>query len=267
MIDLHSHYLSGVDDGASNSEQSLAMIAQASELGITGLLATPHATDLVDETMGNQFLERFEQTQNLVQRKNIDIRLYLGSELFFSPRIYDWLRKPWATFNNNRKYFLFELPLLDLPEKVDHFIFQCRLEGLMPIMAHPERYIFLHKKKDRIIKWREQGCLFQINAGSIIGVFGKSVQRMAMYMLKNGFVQFVASDAHNINNRSYKVLEDAHGFLQDKLSGDDLNRLFVENPWKSIVGEDVSDIEALSEQNKTGGWMQVTNYFKRWIGD
>ncbi len=236
FIDLHSHFVFGLDDGARSLDESLAMLEQAAENGIEHLLATPHATELTDDRFSEQVLRQFGLVQEEARKKGIPVRLSLAAELFFSRRLMEWLRYPWATFANNQKYLLFELPLFDLPDGVGEFIFECRLKGITPILAHPERYLYLHKKLDKLFSFFQQGCLIQINAGSIVGQFGQAVQEMALRFVKANFVHFIASDAHETKQRNYKVLLRSYEELQKTVDDATLNMWFYENPAKALQG-------------------------------
>ncbi len=261
FTDIHSHYLFGLDDGARTLDETLEMLEQAASLNITHLLATPHATELTDDAFSEQVVQRFEQVRKEAQKAGIPIRLSLAAELFFSRRLMDWLRYPWATLANNQKYLLFELPLLDLPDGVGEFIFQCRLQGITPILAHPERYIYLHNKLDKLYGFFQQGALIQINAGSITGQFGQNVQNVALSFVKGGFVHFVASDAHETKHRSYRTLIRAYEELSKFADSTFLNKLFFENPQKAIAGEtikiqDVDDEIFAKKSDQIKKWTQ-----------
>ncbi|RLD15279.1 hypothetical protein DRI50_04275 [candidate division KSB1 bacterium] len=262
FIDIHSHYLFGLDDGSRSLEETLGMLEQAASLNIIHLLATPHATELTDDAFSEQVLQRFKEVQNEVKKAGIPVQLSLAAELFFSRRLMDWLHYPWATLANNKKYVLFELPLLDLPDGVGDFIFQCRLKGITPILAHPERYIFLHDKLEKLYAFFQQGCLIQINAGSITGQFGQRVQNVALTFVKGGFVHFVASDAHETKHRNYRTLINAYEELSKFADSSFLNQLFFENPQKAIAGQpikvqDVDDAIFAKKTDQVKKWAKI----------
>ncbi len=265
FIDIHAHYLFGLDDGAQTLKETLAMLEQAASLHITHVLATPHATELTDDAFSAQVVQRFENVRQEAEKAGIPIQLSLGAELFFSRRLMDWLQYPWATLANNQKYLLFELPLLDLPEGVGEFIFQCRLKGITPILAHPERYLYLHKKLDKLYGYFQQGCLIQINAGSITGQFGQAVQNLALTFVKEGFVHFVASDAHETKHRSYEILIRSYEELAKFADSAFLDQLFFENPRKAIMGEviGVPEVDDTIFIGKKGGVPKWAKIFKK----
>ena len=236
LTDIHSHFLFSVDDGSKNKLESLNMLQQAVEQNITHLLATPHATDLTTEAVSDRFLDHFKELQDLVAEENIAINISLASELYFSPHVYDWIKYPWATFNNNRKYLLFELPLFEMPREVKEFIFQCKLEGITPILAHPERYSYMNKNVEVLFEWHRQGCLMQINAGSITGQFGSRAEKLALKMIQARLAHFVASDAHETEYRNYEQLPKAREILSAQFPQDYVDELFSINPQKALDG-------------------------------
>ncbi len=243
FVDIHSHFLFGVDDGAKNQGDALQMLREAAEENIRHLVATPHATDLTNEIISDQFQKHFSILQEQIAQEKLDIEISLGSELYFSDKIYNWMKYPWATLNNNKKYLLFELPLYELPNKVDDFIFQCKLEGITPILAHPERYVYLRKNLSKIKNWHRQGCLLQVNAGSITGLFGLAVAQLAKRLILSGMAQFIASDAHDSKYRNYSVVTKAYDVLSGLIPDDYLEQLFYINPQKSIEGKDIDPFE------------------------
>ncbi len=236
FTDIHSHFLFSVDDGSKNKLESLNMLQQAVEQNVTYLLATPHATDLTTEAVSERFLDHYKELQNLIAEENIAIKIALASELYFNPHIYDWIKYPWATFNNNRKYLLFELPLFEMPKEVKDFIFQCKLEGITPILAHPERYSYMNNNIEVLFDWYHQGCLMQINAGSVTGQFGSRAEKLALKLLQARLAHFVASDAHETEYRNYKQLPLAKEALSGQLPADYVDALFSVNPQKALDG-------------------------------
>lgn len=237
FTDIHSHFLYGVDDGSRDLRQSLGMLDQARSVGIKQLIATPHATELMNHEVSQQFLDHFNTLQQAVRKSGLDVEVYLGSELFFTERIYDWLDYPWATLNNNKKYILFEIPLYDLPDRVGDFIFQSRLQGLTPILAHPERYIYLHDKLDTLFSWYRQGCLMQMNGGSLIGQFGDTIAELTKTLLKAGLYNLAGSDAHNEEYRNYHVLRKAFDVTGEIISQEKARELFIDNTDKALHGQ------------------------------
>lgn len=262
FVDIHSHFLYGVDDGAASPLASIDMLDMARRVGTTHLLATPHATDLTNGEVVQQFVDHFSHIQQAAQKDYPELRLGLAAELFFSSKIYDWLQHPWSTFNNNRKYLLFELPLFELPKHVHDFIFQCKLEGISPILAHPERYGYLHHRAEVLLDWHHQGCLMQTNAGSITGQFGTRVQKMANKLIRAGLIQFIASDAHDTMHRNYLQLIEARNALSIEYSASYLDDLFYHHPLSAFEGRPVT-VDEVNEQALTEGWDSLNGWAQK----
>ena len=239
FTDIHTHLLFGVDDGAADIEHSRKMMEQAVECGITQVAATPHITDLSTKPIIERVCDHFHQLEQEVFNEKWPLQIFLGAELFYNERIFGWLTEHWATFNNNGKYFLFELPLFDFPRGVADFIFQAKLKGITPILAHPERYIYLQKNMETLINWHQQGCLMQMNAGSLIGHFGDEVAEFSKRLLEARFFELVASDAHNPESRNFKVLRKAYEIANNILPVAECDLLFSHNPRKAIAGEPI----------------------------
>lgn len=239
FIDIHTHVLYGVDDGATDIGQSQKMLEQALEFGVTQVVVTPHITDLSAKPIIERVRDHFHQLQQVTLEQQLPLQLFLGAELFYNERIFGWLSEPWATFDNNGNYFLFELPLFDFPRGVADFIFQAKLKGITPILAHPERYIYLQKNMETLINWHQQGCLMQMNAGSIIGHFGDEVADFSKRLLEARFFELVASDAHNPESRNFKVLQKAYEIANSTLPVEECDLLFSHNPRKAIAGEPI----------------------------
>jgi len=253
FTDIHSHFIFAIDDGAENQERSLCMLEQAADCNIRQLVATPHITDLMDDHISEHIQKNFNQLKKEIAKRKIELDIYLGSELFYCDQIESWLQNPWATINNNRTYLLFELPLFDLPDKVGDFIFQCKLNGLTPILAHPERYIYLQKNLDYLLNWRQQGCLMQMNAGSLTGQFGEEVESFTKRLIEANFFSLASSDAHNVEGRNFKVLVKAYEIAKDILSTEDVNKLFIENTNNAVKGNPI-DPAALNEDVLNRSW-------------
>jgi len=243
FIDIHSHFIYKVDDGAQNIDQTMAMLEAAQRRNIYHLLATPHISDETNDVISQRILEHFAKIKQKIESAGLEIEISLGSEIFYGSRINNHFIYPWSTFANNGKYFLFELPLFDLPEGVSDFIFNSKIQGRTPILAHPERYLYLRNDLSTLLHWYRQGCLMQMNAGSLTGHFGQRVVDFSNKLLMLGFYQFVASDAHDTNFRNYKALEEAYEEAKLLLDEKELEALFHLNPQRAIKGEPVAQRE------------------------
>lgn len=265
FTDIHNHIIFSVDDGPQILDNSVQMVEQAAEWNIHQIATTPHINDLTDELTINCIKKNFDQVKNEIIKRNIPVNLLLAAELIYSDKIYSWLEKTWVTLNGNTTYFLFELPLFILPAGVSDFIFKVKLTGFKPILAHPERYIYLHKNLDSLIQWHRQGCLMQMNAGSLTGQFGNEVLSMTKKMLSANFYTFVASDAHDIESRNFKVLQKAYEISKGLIDRNLIEDLFKINPDKAIKGETIPQTlvnEDILKENWLGSLVKSIKKFK-----
>ena len=240
MIDLHSHFLPGVDDGASDMDMCLAMLRQAQDAGITHLLATPH----VNEHSTTDAIEKIHNTFQKVQQKSNDsgftIQLQLAAEVRFDSQILTWSVNDWVLAGGNKKYLIFELPIQGLPLNLEEIIFKLGLKHITPILAHPERNTYIQRNPGRLTKWIELGCLMQMNAGSITGHFGSGIADLSWHLMRNNNIHFVCSDAHDTKKRKYDQFRRAYDRVAQKINTKYADYLFRVNPQKIWNGEQVS---------------------------
>lgn len=192
MIDIHSHILWGVDDGAYSLETSKALILQCIEQGVDCVICTPHQNriDHRAEILRREFGILQQQVTNL------PIRLYLGAEiLYYTGMVKDLAKGDLLTLGDTN-YVLIEFPVTCTVDDICSAVYELVIADYKPIVAHIERYSNL--TKDDYFAIKDEGCLIQINAGS----FGKkAIEKKIKYLLKNGLVDFIASDCHDVKHR------------------------------------------------------------------
>lgn len=192
MIDIHSHIVFDVDDGPSTVKESIRMVLEAEKLGINEIIATPHFNDLLFHT--DKTAQNFSVI--LSRTADCDIKLHLGYEVSLSPLMIEKVEKLKTKTLGDSRYILFELPFDHIPVYSGELLYRFNIEKIIPILAHPERNrVFIHNF-DSFIKFLENGCLVQIDAASVVGVYGTEAKRMAEKAIKLNLAQFVASDAH-----------------------------------------------------------------------
>jgi len=195
--DIHAHLIPGIDDGPKTIEESIAMIRGLYNLGYKKLYATPHVYNEYYPNSRLDILAGFEVLKRNVDQANIDIEIYPAAEYFLDDSFMDLLHKNELLPIAN-KYLLVEDAFFERKDLIENYIFQIKVNGYRPILAHPERYLHIGKNKDRFRKLKEMGCLFQINQLSLVGYYGASVKRLAKYLLKEDYVDFIGTDIHNI---------------------------------------------------------------------
>ena len=195
-VDIHSHILPGIDDGAKTLDDTKFLLEEMKQLGFAKCIATPHTMnniwDNTLETIGNALQE---VTSNIAVPFEINIATeYLLDESVLSKA----KNKSLLTLKDN--YVLVELSYLNPPIQLYDFLYQIQLSGYHVVLAHPERYSYFHSNKKEYQKLKKAGCLFQLNLLSTVGYYGKEVAEIANYLLKENVYDFTGSDIHHKNH-------------------------------------------------------------------
>lgn len=241
MIDIHSHILPGLDDGADTIETTIEMLKVVQADGVKTIFATPH-----------YYRGHFENDYNLVKKyvsdirnwislsnSNIQIEVLPGQEVFINNYTLRLYKEGIIGTLNNTRYMLIELPFDNLDNTTLDVIYELRLLGVVPIIAHPERYSFIIEKPSNINQLITEGCLFQINSGNIEGTINKQAKKTADTLIKNGICDFIASDIHRIGNRysrvisAYEKLTKTNSKLGERIM-DNMQRLIENIPIKHV---------------------------------
>jgi protein-tyrosine phosphatase len=239
MIDIHTHILSGIDDGSDTVSESLLIIKEALNSGITDLVLTPHYIEGAKYAYNNEHKKNMlNQLKHIIDSEGIKINLYLGNEIFISSNIVDLINKDEVYTINGNRYVLIELPIKWKFENTKEIIFNLINNGYIPIIAHPERYEIFNNNKNLIKELIKMGVLLQGNIGSLIGIYGRKVKEQLEYLLKNNMIDVLASDVHK-QNSIYKKLDLSIKKLK-KIVGNDITTILInENPKRIINNEDI----------------------------
>ena len=202
IVDMHCHFIPGVDDGSRDMETTLAMLKIASEEGITHVVATPHYKrdhhNASPETLKAHLLE----VQQKIKDQNIPVNIYLGNEIMFFSDLEEYYEKNAFLTMNNSRYLLVEYypddDIVRIRQGVDTVL---RL-GLIPVLAHVERYLAFRKNIDAIEYIKKQGAKIQVNASSVVGEQGFGTKQFVKKLLKAKLVDFVGTDAHTAEARA-----------------------------------------------------------------
>lgn len=225
MIDVHTHILPFIDDGAEKIDESFAMIEKELSIGIKDIILTPHALRRNIKKYTKEFLlESFHQFNNQVKEK-YNVNLYLGQEISYHESMISALKNNELLTINGSNYILLELPFHEEVSDFDELVFSCKVLGLKIIIAHVERYRYLDY--DKIMDLRKYGVLFQVNSGSITGKNDKKIQKLVFKLIKNGFVEFVGSDVHSFRNND---MDEAYSIIKNKFNNEVAEKIFVNNP-------------------------------------
>jgi protein-tyrosine phosphatase len=195
--DMHSHILPGIDDGARDIETSIEFIRGLSELGYKKLIGTPHIMWDMYRNTPAIINNRLELVREAVKQEGIDIEIHAAAEYFLDEHVEELLRnkEPLLTVSENKVLTEFSMAFPSL--NIKEILFEMQMQGYQPIIAHPERYVYLQRNKEFYDELRDIGCLFQLNILSLGGGYGKSVLELAQYLLRNGFYSLVGTDLHH----------------------------------------------------------------------
>jgi protein-tyrosine phosphatase len=232
MVDLHSHVLPGLDDGAKSIEEALAMAEDAVADGITHVVATPHA----NSTYVFDFA-KVQKARNALEEKLAGrICLATGCDFHLNPENLAAIRADTASYCVNQKdYLLVEFNEFSIPPSMDQTLHELQLAGLRPVVTHPERNGILRAQPERLLRWVSLGCYVQVTAGSLTGVFGPGAKEDAWAWISRGLVHFIASDAHNTVRRPLK-LKFAYDAVAEQFGEERAEALLVGNPMAAFEG-------------------------------
>lgn len=195
--DMHSHLLPGIDDGATDIENSLDLIRGLKELGFNKLITTPHVMWDMYKNTRETILSKEEELQKAVSVAGLGVEIKAAAEYFLDDHVSSLIKnkEPLLTLSGNLVLVEFSLanPPLDLREQ----LFDLQMAGYQPVIAHPERYLYMHGRKDFYHELRDAGYFFQVNLLSFGNYYGRSVTDTANYLAKHGFYDYAGTDLHN----------------------------------------------------------------------
>jgi len=236
LIDFHNHILPNVDDGSKSLEMSLNMLKHAAEQGITDVVNTVHFQHPKVETEDisyDRIQKEIASLQEELDKRNIPVRLHSGSEVFYLPNLVSFKWNQLATFGQG-SYMLVEFQVHQLPETQKQVLFDLKMAGVTPIIAHPERYKPVQDDISIITDWLSAGCLIQVDAGSVLGYLGSGAQEASERIVKSGWCQILGSDAHDDQRRNFclmETMEKVKGWI-----GPDANLMVNDNPRMVLDG-------------------------------
>ncbi len=235
-IDIHSHILPGIDDGAENSETSMEMLRAAWDDGIREIILTPHNKPSHHNAGPEKIKRLMENLRDKARKEGMNIKLHIGNEMYYGSDMTQKLEEGRALTLAGSAYVLAEF---GMGEDIDHIrygLYEALSHGYRPILAHVERYNRMLAKADRVEELVRMGCYIQVNAGSVMGSFGFGPKQFTKRLLSQGLVHFVATDAHDMGKRK-PALSGCAGYVSRKYGEGYAERLFYENPVRVIKDE------------------------------
>jgi len=247
MIDLHTHILSGLDDGAKDLAESLKMCQLSYRDGIETVVATPHTLNGVYQNDRSTIIEKVRELNEALRKLDADSQLRThhselplsvlpGADVHFcSDLIRRFKQGEIETVNDKGRYMMIEFPFQRVPPKAEEVLFQLLARRIIPIITHPERNAELLQRPQRYYGMIRMGCLGQVTAMSLTGEFGSLVKRVAEKLLKNRLIHIIASDAHSSNGRP-PILSRGLNVAATIVGKEEARRMVTEYPQSILEG-------------------------------
>ncbi len=233
MVDLHCHILPGVDDGSDSLDTSCRMAAMAADCGVRYIFATPHCNNpgTRKNYRSDKLLRAFQDLQAELDRWNIPVRILPGCEVLARENLEELLETDMLIPLNSSRYLLTEFYFDERPAAMDRYLEMILAAGLVPVVAHPERYFCVQDDPDIAEDWAGRGCLLQLNKGSILGSLGEGAYYTSAHLLRRELASVIATDAHHYRYRTtdLSLLMEA---LESRFPETDAERLVLKNPTK-----------------------------------
>ncbi len=236
MLDLHTHFLPGVDDGPPTLAESIAILRIAVACGTAVMVATPHNRDVWQKMSIADLRSLFDQVYQASRQAGLPLELHLGMENHVEPDLPERVDQGMALTLAGTRSILVELPFFHYSPYIDETLFALQVRGLTPVIAHPERQADIQRRPELLRALVERGMLAQITAESMTGEFGKEAHASARTLLKQGLVHLMASDTHGSQGRRTPAMAEAVA-LAARVVGEEGARALVEaNPRALLDG-------------------------------
>jgi protein-tyrosine phosphatase len=196
LVDMHSHFLPGIDDGATNLEECLKLLKTFEDRGFKKIITTPHIIQDLYENTPETILPVLEDVKKALKESGSGLEIHAAAEYFMDENFIQLLETDAPLLTLKDKLVLVETGFMNEPANLREIFFKMRLKGYKPVFAHPERYMFLQNRKEKLEELFDSGVYLQINTMSLGGYYGLPALKLAEWMIEQGFVHFLGSDCH-----------------------------------------------------------------------
>lgn len=242
MIDLHSHILPRVDDGAETLKESIEMARAAVEDGITEIVATPHHKTTRFDNYKSEILPKVNELNEALAKENIPLTVLPGQETrVYGDFVEDLQNGEILTINEHTNYVLVEFPHERVPWFSKQLLYDLQMAGYRPIIVHPERNEQLMKEPDLLYEFVSNGAFTQLTAGSLCGHYGKELEKFSYDLIDANLIHLISCDAHNTSKRGF-CLTEAYTAVRAKY-GLEMVYFFAENAEAVVEGDMVDSFE------------------------
>ncbi len=261
MIDLHSHILPGIDDGARDVEESVAMARIYAAAGYAVVVATPHyipGTSWAPEAAAVR--DGVAELNEVLIRRGVDLKVLAGMEIAMDPSISDLLAQDRLLPLGGSDYLLVEVPFQQLPYGWDQVVFDLISHGYRVLLAHPERCARLVEKPGIFEKIIETGCGIQVNWGSLLGHYGSRESRLARNLAAKGYIHCMATDSHDMKHRNPGFVPQALAVLHKIVGEEGVDVVMRQNPSRVLRSEPLALVEQPAPVKKSRGWRRLFSW-------
>ena len=203
MVDLHSHILPEIDDGAASMEMAIEMAREAVSDGTSMIAATPHHNNSRYSNDKTAILEQVKRLNMVLAEHHIPLRVVGGQELRVNDQLWHEMESGNVLTLNESRYLLIELPSSTVPGGCEELIHELIVANYVPVIAHPERNAAIASNPELLDVFVKQGALAQITAGSLTGEFGSKLRKLSLQLYRGGLAHILASDAHDNDRRKF----------------------------------------------------------------
>ena len=233
MIDIHTHILPEVDDGSQSWEETLKLCDTAEKIGISHTVATPHFIRGVYTKGLREGDKLLEELKTRLSEENIPLEVSLAAEIEPFPELVQWIEEGRLPLYPSKRHILIESPMYSSPSWLEDLLRDIITLGISPILGHPERSpIARTSLPENLVAL---GGELQLDAGSLLGLWGREVKGWAWRMVEKGWVKYMASDSHRIGIRDPNILKRAYGVLARKRGESVAKALTIQNPKRVIT--------------------------------
>lgn len=236
MVDIHAHVIPAVDDGSSSVDETFNMIKEAKQAGFTDIILTSHFLLNHYETKPGELEFWKKRLQDVLDIQEISVNLHSGMEIYISNQMEELIENKRLLTLANSRYMLIELPMGTTVKYLDHVIYTLESLGIIPIIAHPERYKYVQDSPEIVQEYKDKGALLQCNYASILGIYGNTAKKTVKKLLKGNYVDFLGSDCHK-QKQIYTVVPEAVKKIKKVIGEKEFEKISTLNPQKILNNE------------------------------
>lgn len=235
FVDLHAHFIPGIDDGARSKDEGIELLRQLKDCGFDRVIATPHMRPRMFDNTKEHLLAAYSSFESVAREEPGLPEIALASEHYFDDVVFQRLLEGDGLPYPGGRAVLLEFYDMDFMPVVAHRLFDLRRRKLVPVIAHPERYRCLWRSHERLAELVAAGAAALLDLGAVVGKYGKEPQKCARRLLDDGLYHAACSDAHRPED--VEDVEDGIRLIAKRYGDDSINRLLSEGPREILEGK------------------------------